>query len=97
MTFSAISTGMTRSSSAYIRNGLEARGRLEIRRPQEKNPKQYSWPIVGVLRCGMAWHMSTRVSSTSRELVQNLLPRHERAFGALDVIWWRKHQRRLLR
>jgi len=57
------------------------------------------WPIVGVLRCGTAslWHMSTRFPSTSRELLRNLLPRHERALGALDVIWWRKHQRRLLR
>jgi hypothetical protein len=41
MTFSASSTAMTRSSSAYICNGLEARGRLEIRTPQEKKPKQY--------------------------------------------------------
>ena len=49
--------------------------------------------------CGTAslWHMSTRFPSTSRELLRNLLPRHERALGALDVIWWRKHQRLLLR
>ena len=42
-------------------------------------------------------HMSTRFPSTSLELLRNLLPRHERPHGALDVIWWRKHQRRLLR